>query len=232
MVFPYTNDPKVNMSEQDPNPSNKRERRPDARPGEIVSAALLAFAKLGFNATRMEDIARESGVSKGTVFRYFPTKNDLFKAVVHAHLGSRFDVWRDMVKHSTGSTAELIEQLMLQWWRDTGSTPAAAISRIFLQEAKQFPDLVEYYEATVIQPGRDILQTVLERAVSRQEFRGVELEAVKALAMAPLLMLAMTHSDPVMRSTLLSPNQTPEQLISKMADVIVRGLQHPTGEVS
>ena len=220
------------MKTTEANPCIKRARRPDARPGEIVSAALTAFSKLGFNATRMEDVAREAGVAKGTVFRYFPTKIDLFKAVVHTHLGARFDLWRDMVTRSTGSTGELVEQLMLQWWRDTGSTPAAAISRIFLQEAKQFPDLAEHYEATVIKPGRDILQAVLERAVSRNEFRNVELEAVKALAMAPLLMLAMTHHDPVMRNVMLSPNQTPEQLISKIADVIVHGLQNPTGEVS
>jgi TetR/AcrR family transcriptional regulator len=220
------------MSKTLPCSTTKRERRPDARPGEILSAALLAFSKLGFTAARMEDVAREAGVSKGTVFRYFPTKSDLFKAVVHAHIGPRFEAWRELIKHATGPTGALIEELMLRWWRDTGSTPAAAISRIFLQEAQQFPDLAEYYETHVIQPGRDILQSIFERAVARNEFRNTDFEAVKALAMAPLLMLAMTHHDSVMRSALLAPNQTPEQLISKMVDVIVHGLQQPTGEVS
>ncbi len=216
------------MSTQPPDPQPKRQRRKDDRPGEIVIAALSVFAEAGFNSARMEDVASAAQVSKGTVFRYFASKNELFKAVVHAYLGPRLTTWRELVNTAEGPTGELLEALMLQWWRDTGSTPAAAISRIFIQEARHIPDVAEYYEQTVIQPGRDILHSILERGVRRKEFRSVDLETVKNLAMAPLLLLAMTHHDTIARSMVLPANQDPEQLISNMAQLLVSGLHHPT----
>ena len=53
-----------------------------ARPGEIVAAALASFADRGYAATKLEDVAAAAGVSKGTIYLYFPTKEDLFRAVV------------------------------------------------------------------------------------------------------------------------------------------------------
>ena len=59
-----------------------RTRRKDARPGEIIAAALASFADRGYAATKLEDVAAAAGISKGTIYLYFPTKEDLFRAVV------------------------------------------------------------------------------------------------------------------------------------------------------
>lgn len=207
----------------------KRERRKEARPGEIVAAALHVFVAQGFNAARMEDVAKQAGVAKGTVFRYFPTKGDLFKAVVEANVSDQFTTWRSRIAAFEGSSAELIGLAMLEWWNHTGSTPAAGISRIFLQEAKNFPDLAEYYHQTVIQPGRDILQSIFERGVRRGEFRQADTNAAKALMMAPMLLMAMGQLETQHRHSLLAADQTPEQFIKQLADIVVNGLKQTPG---
>jgi len=62
------------------------QRRKAARPAEILSAALDCFAERGFAATRLEDIAARAGVTKGTLYLYFPNKEELFKALVRQEL--------------------------------------------------------------------------------------------------------------------------------------------------
>jgi AcrR family transcriptional regulator len=64
-----------------PKSSAKRTRRKEARPGEIIEAAITIFVQHGFAAARLEDVARLAGVSKGTLFVYFATKEELFRAV-------------------------------------------------------------------------------------------------------------------------------------------------------
>ena len=70
-----------------PNVVAKRERRKDARPGELLTAALELFVEKGFAATRAEEVAQRAGVSKGTLFLYYATKEELFKAVVRDNIG-------------------------------------------------------------------------------------------------------------------------------------------------
>ena len=59
-----------------------RRRRPEARPDEILDAALSVFAEQGFTAARVEDIARRAGLSKGAVYLYFPSKEAMLNALV------------------------------------------------------------------------------------------------------------------------------------------------------
>ena len=59
-----------------------RKRRKEARPSELLEAALELFVEKGFAATRLEDVASRAGVSKGTLYLYFENKDALFKAVV------------------------------------------------------------------------------------------------------------------------------------------------------
>jgi AcrR family transcriptional regulator len=65
-----------------PAPKPRWQRRKEARPGEILAAALEAFVERGYAATKLEDVARRAGITKGTMYLYFATKADLFEAVV------------------------------------------------------------------------------------------------------------------------------------------------------
>src|ERR1700712_2256969 len=86
----------------------KRERRKEARPGELLDAALDLFVEKGFAATRAEEVAARAGVSKGTLFLYFPSKEELFKAVVRENLSGRFAEWNDEFQTFEGSTSDML----------------------------------------------------------------------------------------------------------------------------
>ena len=89
-------------------PGTKRERRKEARPGELLEAALDLFIEKGFAATRVDEVAARAGVSKGTLFLYFPSKEELFKAVVRQNIAGRFDEWRQELEAFEGTTSELL----------------------------------------------------------------------------------------------------------------------------
>ena len=69
---------------------HRTSRRKDARPSELLAAALDLFVEKGFAATRAEEVAKRAGVSKGTLFLYFATKEELFKAVVRENISGRY----------------------------------------------------------------------------------------------------------------------------------------------
>ena len=89
----------------------RRFRRKHARPAEIVDAALALFTERGFAATRLEDVATRAGIGKGTIYLYFPTKEDLFRAVVRERLVPNLDAIEAMVAAHAGSSAELLGRI-------------------------------------------------------------------------------------------------------------------------
>jgi AcrR family transcriptional regulator len=66
----------------------KWRRRKQARPGEIVEAALEVFAEKGFAAAKLDDIGRRAGIAKATLYRYFETKEEIFREVARAAVAS------------------------------------------------------------------------------------------------------------------------------------------------
>src|ERR1700733_15263787 len=84
----------------------KRERRKEARPGELLEAALDLFVEKGFAATRSEEVVARAGVSKGTLFLFFQSKEELFKAVVRENLTGEFTEWNRELDEYEGSTAD------------------------------------------------------------------------------------------------------------------------------
>lgn len=170
----------------------KRERRKDARPGELLAAALELFVEKGFAATRAEEVAKRAGVSKGTLFLYFSSKEELFKAVVRENISGRFDEWSQELDAYEGNSAELLRYCITVWWERVGSTQAAGISKLMMSEAGNFPELAAFYQAEVIAPGNALIQRVLQRGIDSGEFRPMDLNYGAYLVMAPFLFLAIS----------------------------------------
>lgn len=169
----------------------KRERRKDARPGELLAAALELFVEKGFAATRAEEVAKRAGVSKGTLFLYFSSKEELFKAVVRENISGRFQAWSQELDEYQGSSAELLRYCITTWWERVGSTQAAGISKLMMSEAGNFPELAAFYQAEVIAPGNALVRRVLQRGMDRGEFRPIDLDYGAYLVMAPILFLTI-----------------------------------------
>jgi TetR/AcrR family transcriptional regulator len=201
----------------------RRERRKEARPGELLDAALDLFVEKGFAATRSEEVAARAGVSKGTLFLYFPSKEELFKAVVRENIAGRVTEGASEVASFTGPTAELLPWLMLEWWRRYGATKASGISKLIISEASNFPELALFYQDEVVAPAKELVRNVLQRGIDRGEFRALDMPYVVHAVMAPLIFLVMwKHS----MAPCCDPQNTidPEKFIAQHADLMVRGL--------
>ncbi|MGS5088323.1 TetR/AcrR family transcriptional regulator [Hydrogenophaga sp. A37] len=171
--------------------TGKRERRKEARPGELLDAALALFVEKGFAATRVEEVAARAGVSKGTLFLYFPSKEELFKAVVRETISGRFSEWNQELDQFQGDSAELLRYCMHSWWERIGMTAASGITKLVVSESGTFPEIANFYQQEVIGPAHDLLKRVLQRGVDRGEFRRMDLEYAVYSLLAPMIFLLM-----------------------------------------
>ena len=171
--------------------TGKRERRKEARPGELLDAALALFVEKGFAATRVEEVAARAGVSKGTLFLYFPSKEELFKAVVRETIAGRFTEWNQELDEFQGDSAELLRYCMQSWWERIGMTAASGITKLVMSESGTFPEIAAFYQQEVIGPGHDLLKRVLQRGIDRGELRPMDLEYAVYSLIAPMIFLLM-----------------------------------------
>jgi len=162
-------------------------RRKDARPEEILTAALEAFADRGFAATKLEDVARRAGVTKGTIYLYFENKDALFKALVRQTIVPVIAQGEAIAQAFTGSARDLFERLVREYWRLVGETSLASIPRLMIAEAGNFPELARFYYEEVVTRGHRLMAGVLERGIKAGEFKQVNLAVATKLAMSPLM---------------------------------------------
>lgn len=204
----------------------RRERRKEARPGELLAAALELFVEKGYAATRSEEVARRAGVSKGTLFLYFATKEELFKAVVRENIAGRFAEWNTEFEAFEGSTPEMLRYALTMWWERIGKTPAAGITKLMMSEAVNFPELAAFYQQEVIEPGHELIRRILQRGVDRGEFRPMDMEHAIFAVLAPMIFLmSWKHSFGacVSSSTLLDP----ERYLEQQSQILLHGLCAP-----
>ena len=202
----------------------RRTRRKEARPGELLDAALALFVEKGFAATRVEEVAARAGVSKGTLFLYFPSKEELFKAVVHENAGRHVaDAFRE-VAGFTGSSAELLREFVRRWWTQYGGTPAAGLTKLMVSEAANFPELAQYYQDEVVGPSHELLRRVVQRGIDSGEFRPVDVPPLVHLIIAPLVQM-VTWRYSLAPCCPSAQQIDPVALLELHAEMMVRGLK-------
>ncbi len=203
--------------------SAKRARRKDARPGELLEAALALFVEKGFTATRAEEVAQRAGVSKGTLFLYFASKEELFKAVVRENISKHYPEWHAALEAYEGSTADMLRQCVSEWWTRVGSTQASGISKIMMTEGYNFPDLVSFYQREVIEPGNAMIRRILQRGVDSGEFGPIDMKYSAYLVLSPMLFLVMwKHS---FGSKMPNPTDfVPADFLAAQVETLLQGL--------
>ncbi|WP_332813202.1 TetR/AcrR family transcriptional regulator [Ramlibacter sp.] len=204
----------------------KRERRKQARPGELLDAALDLFVEKGFAATRSEEVAARAGVSKGTLFLYFPSKEELFKAVVRENVSGRFAEWHDEFEAFQGSTPDMVRYCLQVWWDRLGATRASGITKLMISEARNFPELAAFYQREVIRPGNELIRRILQRGIDRGEFKPLDLDYAVYSIIAPMVhLIMMKHS--------LAPCAPqdyaidPQRYLQCVADTLLTGICKP-----
>src|SRR5207248_9940068 len=163
------------------------QRRKAARPAEIVTAALEVFVEHGFAAAKRADVARRAGVTKGTLYLYFESKEALFKAVVRETIVPVIAQGEALARSFTGSARDLLEQLVREYWRLVGETALAGIPKLMMAEAGTFPELTRFYYDEVVARGHRLMAGVIERGIQSGEFRPVDVMLAAKLAMSPLM---------------------------------------------
>ena len=169
-------------------------RRKEARPQEIVDAALEVFSERGFAAARLDDVAARAGVSKGTLYLYFPNKEELFKAVVRAAIVPNIEMAERLLAESRDSSFAILEKLLAIMATRILRTKAGAIPKLIIAEAGNFPDLARFYYDEVIRRAFALLSAVLARGVESGEFRPLDIDSTVRLIVAPMLMSALWRS--------------------------------------
>lgn len=168
-----------------------RQRRKDQRPGEIIEAGFAEFAAHGFEATRLEDVAARAGVAKGTIYRYFESKEVLFEAVVRARISSNLEATGVMLSDYSGSAARLLEMIIGHFYDMLFERHAHALMRILISEGPRFPRLTEFYHREVIQKGTHLVEQVLRIGIEQGEFREGPMSRLPMVIFSPGLMAAV-----------------------------------------
>lgn len=166
-------------------------RRKDARPQELLAAALDLFVERGYAATRLEDVAAQAGVSKGTLYLYFANKEELFKAVVRENVLPALGEAEETASQFEGSSADLFQKIMMGWWERIGNTKLSGITKLMMAESGNFPEVAKFYHEEVISRANAMIIGMLERGIACGEFRKVDTSQVMNVVAAPMLMLTM-----------------------------------------
>jgi len=165
-----------------------RRRRKDARPAELLEAALALFVEKGFAATRSEEVARAAGVSKGTLYLYFPSKEELLKAVIQHFLGTEIETGVQEAAAADGPTAEVMEKLLVTWWTRIYEGPASGVFKLVITEVRNFPDIGEFWVERVVAPGQAIVSGLIRRGIERGEFEVEDVAAAVHTILMPMIL--------------------------------------------
>jgi AcrR family transcriptional regulator len=149
----------------------KWRRRSEARPGEIVQAALDVFAEKGFAAARLDDIAQRAGVSKGALYLYFETKEELFRAVVRQAVVPNLDVVEAILGQPDMPFPDMLRMALTQVVAVIGVSRAGAVAKLVIGESRNFPELARVWHDEVISRALAAITDAIAAAQSRGEVR-------------------------------------------------------------
>jgi AcrR family transcriptional regulator len=149
------------------------QRRPEARPEEILDAAFRVFGEHGFARTKLEDVAHAAGVSKGTLYLYFDSKETLFREMVRAKVVPLVEQGEARVQAHQGPYRDLLVSLVTTMFETMVHHGLGRISRLVTSELGAFPELARFYYEEVVLRAQRLLEQVLERGVASGEFRSV-----------------------------------------------------------
>ena len=203
-----------------------RQRRKAARPQELLEAGLRLFLRNGLAGTRIEDVAREAGVSKGTLYLYYASKDDLFKAVVRHYLAQVIVEADNIADVHDGSCSDLLRQLASTWWLRVGSSKAAGLVILLMNEAVAFPDLAQFYMDEVIAPTHALLRRVLEKGMASGEFRTMDITSVAHGMIAPVQFLIL-HKRCTSVCIVNPVPLEPARFLATQIDLLLHGLAKP-----
>ena len=199
-------------------------RLPEERPQQIIDAALAIFGERGLAAARLEDIAKRAGLSKGTIYLYFPNKEELFREVIRQTIIAQIErAERELATATQQSASDTLTQFVRGYWGYLRSPKFAALFRLIHAELSNFPDLARFYGREVIERIWRLVTNIVERGIESGEFRALD-PAVAARMLGPMLLmhaLWCSHRD-LFKAT---ANKTDEQVLEEVLDFYLHAIR-------
>lgn len=198
-------------------------RRPSERPDEILAAALEVFLGEGFATAKMEAVGARAGITAGTIYRYFPSKQALVEALVERHLDPSWARGRDLAEAYGSRTArEILHFLLVRWVGHLRGTEAGGVLRLLVREAPTFPDLLAKYSEQLLHVGTLAVGRALRHGIDRGEFPLLEVDTAARAMTGAILGMAIAEATfpaayPTAPGTALDP-------MEELVETLVRGL--------
>jgi AcrR family transcriptional regulator len=196
-------------------------RAPEERPAQILAAALEIFGEVGLARARLDDIAKRAGISKGTIYVYFPDKEELFREVVRQNVIRNIErAERDFL---TGDPVEQLRKYMRGYWQFLRSPVFAALYRMVMSELRNFPDLARFYADEAVERGLGLMTAIIQRGIDRGDFRRVD-AAVAARGMAAMFIghAIWCNNKEVFAHV---AGKTDEEILLEMEDLVLHSLR-------
>lgn len=196
-------------------------RRSEARPGELVQAALELFVERGYASTRLEDVAQRAGVSKGTIYLYYGSKEELMRAAIRLAVQPKLQFAEEVMERSDRSTRDMLRLIAANWMEDNSRSASRGILKLLVSECRNFPELGHFYCEEVMQRGRAFWLRLLRRGIERGELRDIDPDAYLAVVTAPLTLLTIwQHSLGLFEK----PSIDPRVYLETYVDMLFQGL--------
>lgn len=181
---------------------------------QILSAARRVFLERGFGSATTDMIQREAGVSKSTMYAHFPTKDELFAAVVQSECEAFMQQLLAQPSDELG-LREMLARVGIQFLDLILDPSRLALYRIVLSEAPRFPQLGQSFYASGPKRLQDRLTQVLREAQARGELRAAQLDVAAAQ------FLELLRGDMHLRCLLGLETKPDEVLIRRLVDQVV-----------
>lgn len=208
--------------------SPSHRRRKEARPGEIAAAALELFVEKGFAATRLDDVAARAGVSKGTLYLYFDSKEALFKAAVDAAMTPAVEAAEALAAEADRPAAELLRCFVAGWWQMVGSTALGGLPKLLVAESGNFPELARWFHDSIIRRAQKAMARIIESGIRRGEFRTVDAAVAARVFFAPMFSyIVWTRAF----GTAMCDLPPPQQFFETALGLLIDGLALPPREL-
>jgi AcrR family transcriptional regulator len=177
--------PQVKSSKLPPSRREQKARRQDA----ILAAAFEVFSRHGYEAARIDDVARHAQIAKGTIYLYFRNKEQLFRAVVRGLPQKRLGA---IPQSFRGTGEQLVRELLSRMYSElVRNEKIDSIARLLIAEGARFPQLVEIYHREIIAPGIKAMRQALMHGIAAGEFRQSAAVEFPQLVAAPAILAIM-----------------------------------------
>ncbi len=183
-----------------------------ARRNQILDAAAAIFAEKGFHPTTTKDIARQAGVSDGTIYNYFASKNDLLLGI--------FDRMKETALQDVAlpDTTDL-RSFLRAYLRHPLQADNFALFRVVMSEMLVNAELRDLYHAKVLKPTLELGEILLQQWVDQKRIPPIDvsltIRALSGLMMG--LILEYTLGDPTLQAQW-------DELPDFLADLILNGI--------